>query len=513
MEMNNHSKRNISIKFISHLKKKFEQEFYAIIKKQNKGRKKFTLELHLPEDDLKELSVQLVEAPTSEAELKEHSLDAYSGKFIKIVVGENITLDQEAYFIRMGFSDAIDLKRINLKGIKRAIHNAYFRQMFAKKNSELKEKIQHSSKLATLGLITAGVAHELNNPLTALKGFCYRLSKPNLTSQKVQEISQKIISVADRMSRVIEGIRANSMQRNYQDNEEFSPFSVLQEVMNFMKMILGPKGIAVEQEGEFDENLKILGNRGKFESIFQNIISNAKDAIAEKMLSGGVIRIKSRVEKEKWTIAISDNGMGMSEEVQKKIFYPFYTTKEIGAGTGLGMGIIKEAVEGHQGTMDIESKYGEGSTITLTFLLSDSKVSEAKKQAPLNGAVNLKGKIFVVDNDPLVTEAIQTALEKDYQIVAFNNAHVALEAIVKDKKHIALVITDLVMPDFPDFDGLQFARAIKKDSPKLPIWVTATERNLQSIKQNPSNPFGHIIIKPIRDFSLLAEDIQKFFGR
>ena len=193
MEMNNYSKRNVSIEFVGYLKKKFEREFYAIVKKQNRGQKKLTLELHLPEDSPTELSVQLVEAPTSTADLKEHSHDAYYGKDIKIVVGEDITLDQEAYFIRMGFSDAIDLKRINLKGVKRVIHNAYFRQMFAKKNSELKEKIQHSSKLASLGLITAGVAHELNNPLTALKGFCYRLSKPNVNSQKVQEISQKII--------------------------------------------------------------------------------------------------------------------------------------------------------------------------------------------------------------------------------------------------------------------------------------------------------------------------------
>ena len=506
------NKRNISIEFVSHLKKKFEREFYAIVAKQNQGRKKLTLELHLPEDDPGELTVQLVEAPTSAADLKEHSHDADYGKDIKIVVGEDITLDQEAYFIRMGFSDAIDLKRINLKGIKRAIHNAYFRQMFVKRNSELKEKIQHSSKLATLGLITAGVAHELNNPLTALKGFCYRLSKPNLTSQKVQEISQKIISVADRMSRVIEGIRANSMQRNYQDNEEFSPFSILQEVMNFMKMILEPKGIKIELEGDFDENLKILGNRGKFESIFQNIISNAKDAIAEKMLSGGIIRIHSKVEKSKLILTMSDNGMGMSEEVQKKIFYPFYTTKEIGAGTGLGMGIIKEAVEGHQGTMELESKHGEGTTITLTFPVAKN-APEVKKEGPSSEVVRSMGKIFVIDNDSLVTEAIQTALEKDHEIVAFNDAHAALKAIAKDTAHIALVITDLVMPDSPDFDGLQFAREIKKHSPKLPIWVTTTERNLQGIKQNPSNPFDHIITKPIRDFSLLAEDIQKFFGK
>ena len=314
------------------------------------------------------------------------------------------------------------------------------------------------------------------------------------------------------MSRVIEGIRANSMQRNYHDNEEFSPFSILQEVMNFMKMILEPKGIKVEMEGEFDENVKILGNRGKFESIFQNIISNAKDAIAEKMLSGGIIHISSKIEKAKLTITISDNGMGMSEEIQKKIFYPFYTTKEIGAGTGLGMGIIKEAVEGHQGTMELASKHGEGTTITLTFPLAKN-TPEAKKSRPSDGVVRSKGKIFVIDNDPLVTEAIQTALEKDYEIVAFNNTHTALKAIIEHTDHIALVITGLVMPDFPDFDGLQFAYEIKKHSPKLPIWVTATERNFKGIKQNPSNPFGHIIARPIRDFSLLAEDIQKFFGR
>ncbi len=498
---------------MAHLKKGPEKNFYDMLEKQNQGKKELALELHSPEDGLSEVVVHLVEPPSSDADLKEHTYDVHYNTAIKIVVGENITLDQEAYFIRMGFSDAIDLKRINLKGVKRAIHNAYFRQIFVKKNSELKEKIQHSSKLATLGLLTAGVAHELNNPLTALKGFCYRLSKANITPQKAQEISKKIISVADRMSRVIEGIRANSMQRNYHDDQEFSPLVSLKEVINFMKMILGPKGIQVQLENQFDENLTLIGNRGKFESIFQNIISNSKDAIAEKMLTGGLIHIKAEATATELVIVVSDNGTGMKTDIQKKIFYPFYTTKEIGAGTGLGMGIIKEAIEVHRGKINLASQYGEGTTITLSFPLSGPESAQPSVPQQKTASCRLKGKIIVVDSDPLVTEAIQTALEKEYQIAAFNDAGKALKAILKNSAGVALVITDLAMPGQTDFDGLQFAQQIKEHAPKLPIWVTTTERNLQGLRQNVANPFGHIITKPIGDFSLLAKDIQKFFGK
>ncbi len=498
--MKNHLKRDIEISFISGLNQELEQAFYKILGNQ----KELSLNLYSLEDEPQKLPIHLVELIEIYQLIDKYPPKPYFDPDIKVVVGKNITLDQEADLIRLGFSDAIDLEQISLKGIKRVITNSYFRKMFEKKNAELKEKILHSSKLASLGLLTSGIAHELNNPLTALKGFTYRLSKQDLSSEKTQEITKKITFVANRMTRVVDGIRAYSKERNYEDTEEFSPFKILKEVLGFMEMILKPKGISVALESNINDDLKIWGNRSKFESIFQNIISNCRDAISEKMLTGGLIKINLEATEESLTIKIIDNGPGMTEETKSRIFDPFYTTKELGEGTGLGMGIVKEAVEIHRGVIEIQSRLEEGTTITLTFPLERG---DRKKRTKCNRIESCPiGKVFVVDDDPLVTEAIKMALEKDYDVLTFNDAFEALQAI---DTTVSLIITDLVMPGL---DGFEFSLRLKSQHPKLPIWLITTNRTLKSLQEDSSAPFDNIIIKPIKDFSKLLNDIQKLFN-
>ena len=350
----------VKIDFIGDLNSDFEKAFFKVLG----GKKNISLSLDSTDDlALSKLTVHLIEFDET---TKEHK-KPLSDDDIKIVVGKNITFDEEAELIRLGFSDAVDLERINLLGLKRVVTHAFFRKQTEKSNAELREKMLISSKLADLGLLTAGIAHELNNPLTALKGFGYLLSKENLSSERRKNIAKKIDLVSDRMGKIVEGIRACSMERTYCEQSLFSPAEVLREVLNFMEMILKAKGISVVIENENACAIKMWGSKNKFENLLQNIISNSKDAIVRRGLSRGMIKISFSSDKKSLGIKITDNGQGMSEEVMAKVFDPFFTTKEFGEGTGLGMGIVKEAVEIHKGKIDIKSEYTEGTIVDLCF--------------------------------------------------------------------------------------------------------------------------------------------------
>lgn len=421
--------------------------------------------------------------------------------FLNILMSESISPEEEATAIFNGVDEAFSIGKITPEGFRRIIINSFSRKLNRIKNDELKDKIMESSKLTSLGLMATGIAHELNNPLMALKGFSYMLSQEGTSQARINEISNKVSAIADRMARVVDGIRVFSKERDFDSSEVFRPLLVINEVVGFMEMVLAAKGVKIEVQNKASVDLQIWGNRNKFESIFQNLLSNSADAVASANRAEGKIIISTeKTADNKIRISLIDDGPGMTKEVRDRLFDPFFTTKELGKGTGLGMGIVKDAIEVHKGTIQVKSELGKGSKFIIEI-----PIDRRGRTGKINYTKIKRyeaGKVVIVDDDELVTEA----LGEHFNIETYNSS---VDALAKIGEEVSLVITDLVMPNI---DGYELGRAIKDKHPKIPIWLITTNKKLKNIEDEFFLPFDKVIVKSITDFENLVQDIDALFS-
>ncbi|MFY0608401.1 MAG: GHKL domain-containing protein [Cyclobacteriaceae bacterium] len=234
--------------------------------------------------------------------------------------------------------------------------------------SNTQERLIHSEKMASLGMLASGVAHEINNPLNHIQGGVTRLGM-HLSDDSMVQMDQEVNSL---LSEINEGIQraasiVTSLNRYGPSNNNLNEKCDLHEIIT--------KSIAI-CNGNHDEkfniqtsldasNSLILGNSGKLHQVMINLITNAMHAINED----GEINIISVSSKDSLVITVIDNGMGIGKDQISRIYEPFYTTKEIGKGTGLGLYIVFGIVQEHQGSIKVESKEGSGTEFVLTFPL------------------------------------------------------------------------------------------------------------------------------------------------
>lgn len=248
--------------------------------------------------------------------------------------------------------------------------------------SKIQSQLFQTSKLATLGEMSAGLAHEINQPLGGIsliaKSFRKMLAAGKLTKEEIESGLFDIEMQIKRMTKIIQHIRTFARQ----DTLKFIQVDLKETVLSALSLLSEQLRIqSVDVEIEIDDNLpKIVGEPYQLEQVWINLISNARDAMLEKenMIKTGKLdskdyrkrlRITSSIDKEFATVAISisDNGSGISEDVISRIFEPFYTTKEVGKATGLGLSISYGIIENHIGKIQAFNNKDEGTTIMVTL--------------------------------------------------------------------------------------------------------------------------------------------------
>jgi len=232
-----------------------------------------------------------------------------------------------------------------------------------------------ASKMTTLGEMSAGIAHELNQPLNAIKMgnefLKVMIEKGREVPEKdLRQVASEVSDQVDRATKIINRLREFSRKPD-----------PAEEKVNINNPLRGVLGIVVQQLKlqnieitlGLEENLPpILAQSNRLEQVFFNLISNARDAIIQKETAGYVafdrtIAIRTFQESDKVAVTVSDTGIGIPKENLDKVFEPFYTTKEVGQGMGLGLYIIYGIVKDYHGDIDIQSKEGIGTTIKHTF--------------------------------------------------------------------------------------------------------------------------------------------------
>jgi signal transduction histidine kinase len=225
----------------------------------------------------------------------------------------------------------------------------------------LQEQLIQSEKLAGIGFLASGIAHEINNPLSGVIG----MAELCMTEENPQEIKSYLADIficAQRIGEIAKGLKSYS--RMAKDGSQ-TLVDVNEVLENSLKIIrLGIKTNSVEVIKKFQPVEKIQGNCGEIQQVFSNLITNAFQAINGK---GGMLTLATRPFQDSVEVKVSDNGMGISPKYLNQIFDPFFTTKNPGEGTGLGLNIVYRIVTKYEGTIDVESKVNVGTTFTVKF--------------------------------------------------------------------------------------------------------------------------------------------------
>lgn len=230
---------------------------------------------------------------------------------------------------------------------------------------KLEETVQQSEKLSSIGLLAAGVAHEVNTPLTGVSSYTQMLLGMIPETDPKHALLQKMQRQTDRASNIVGNLLNFSRTGGPADLAPVDLNKLLNDTLQLLEPQLRKSNIEIVKD--YSERPPIVsGNSGKLQQVFTNLIINARDA----MSAGGTITLSTAIKQGVGAcVEVTDTGEGISPENLSKVFDPFFTTKEVGSGTGLGLAVSYGIIQEHAGTIEVTSQEGEGTTFQMTFPL------------------------------------------------------------------------------------------------------------------------------------------------
>lgn len=223
----------------------------------------------------------------------------------------------------------------------------------------LEDQLLQAEKLSSIGLLAAGIAHEINTPITGISSYTQMLLKEDVESDRRKSILEKIEKQTFRAAEIVNSLLSFSRM----SGSEFKAVDINQLITDSLALLDHQLQLNhIKVESDFENALPpIYGNMGKLQQVFVNLFLNARDA----MPSGGELAIHTGMNESMVVVDISDTGTGIAKEYLKKIFDPFFTTKSIGKGTGLGLAVTYGIVQEHGGRIFVDSDSGKGTRFTL----------------------------------------------------------------------------------------------------------------------------------------------------
>lgn len=224
-------------------------------------------------------------------------------------------------------------------------------------------KIQELEKLSLIGELAAGVAHEIRNPLTSVTGFAQMIRELS-TDQTIDRYIEIVLTELNRINAIVNEFIFIAKPKENMKTRETDIKALVSHVVEFMRPQATLNGIHLVESIHFNQPLTIQCDPNQITQVLMNLIQNAIEATTDPSTQEIVISLKNR-QSDSFLIEIIDKGGGISQERQKRLFEPFYTTKE--KGTGLGLMMCKRIIENHNGTIEVSSQLGEGTTVRINL--------------------------------------------------------------------------------------------------------------------------------------------------
>jgi len=373
-----------------------------------------------------------------------------------------------------------------------------------KQAEEEKKKIEMeripAQKMEALGRFAGGIAHDLNNILYPVIIDTELLLEESVPDTGLHQTLNKILNASYRQRDLIRQILSFS-RRSELKLTPIKVAPVLRETINLLRSSL-PSTIRIKIHFDVHSDT-ILGDSTQIQQILMNLFRNAADAIVSRK---GTIEVRlenTRIESSAVypdlragrfiKLMVKDTGHGMTREVKDRIFEPFYTTKGIGKGSGLGLSVVHGILQNHGGVITVESEPGKGTEFTVLLPIIDEEIHI---QRPLNAVFPSKGtgRVLLVDDEEIILSSVQNALKRlGYDVVAVKNGLEALDLFKATPHTFDLVITDLTMPQIT---GVELAKKLMDIQTDIPI-ILCTGFN-DVIKEDEAKAMGirELLIKP-----------------
>ncbi len=344
---------------------------------------------------------------------------------------------------------------------------------------KIEEQLMISDRMASMGTLAAGVAHEINNPLASvmanlelaansLSDLTAKLG-PSPDAANIEEELQDAREGAERIRNIIRDLKIFSRSGedrkglvNVQRVLESTTRMAWNEIRHRARLVKNYSAVPLVEASEAQ-----LGQ------LFLNLVVNAAQAIPEGDADNNEVRVSlSEAGDGMVMVEVADTGGGMPKEVQEQVFRPFFTTKPIGVGTGLGLSICHQIVASLDGRIEYESEIGQGTSFRVH--LPPARIEARPEARPENLAelvARRRGRVLVVDDEPLITRTVQRALSKDHDIVALSSAEDAL-AHISSGERFDVILCDLMMPQMTGMDLHSELLRIAKDQAARMIFLT-----------------------------------------
>jgi signal transduction histidine kinase len=233
----------------------------------------------------------------------------------------------------------------------------------------LEDQLVQNEKLTSIGLLAAGVAHEVNTPLAVISSYSQMLRKQIPPGDSGFKLLEKITAQTFRASEIVNNLLSFS-RMNAAEFSTVNIHKVINDTLSLLEHPLKTSRVRVNAN-LLAEAPTVTGNAGKLQQVFLNLFLNARDAMPD----GGALDVRTAIVDGRIEIVVTDSGAGISREHIKKIYDPFFTTKTAGKGTGLGLSVSYGIVQEHGGSISVESNVGRGTSFRLDFPLSRKVVN------------------------------------------------------------------------------------------------------------------------------------------
>ena len=342
---------------------------------------------------------------------------------------------------------------------------------------KLEGQLRLTETMSTVGTLAAGMAHEINNPLTYvianLEYLAERLPQhgPWLGEREAREWVAALSEAregASRVQRIVKDLRDAS--RGGEDH--FGDVDVQEVLESTLKLAANELQHHARVVREYSPVATVSGNASRIGQVFLNLIVNAVHAIHEGAAHENEIRLVLRTDaKGRVVVEVRDSGHGIPEEHMARLFEPFFTTKDVGEGTGLGLFICHRIVSDLGGAIEVESSVGSGSVFRVILPASDHPSARLDAAVERPSQSLRRGRILVVDDDTLVAKALSRLLAEHHDVIALTSAGDALLRLERGER-FDLIFCDLMMPVATGVEFHERLRELAIDQAERTIFIT-----------------------------------------
>jgi PAS domain S-box-containing protein len=379
---------------------------------------------------------------------------------------------------------------------------------------ELQKQLKHVQKMEALGNLAGGIAHDFNNVLSSIIGFADMMKEEIAEGSSLDNHLKQILIAADRARTMIRQI----LTFGRKSESTYIPIQLAMIISESITLLQKTLPASIKIKVNLSENTMITGDPSSIHQIMFNLCSNAAYAMKE---SGGTIHIELKdvtLNNSHWlvkrglkageyaAIVIRDTGTGISEELRERIFEPYFTTKPVTEGTGMGLAVVHGIMKSHNGEIMVNSKLGKGATFSLFFPKFTGQIAIKKtemKTFPIGHE-----SILVVDDEENLAIILKHLLERQgYQVSAFSDSLTAFEYFKNNAKEIDLIITDMNMAGLSGLELTERARKIKKTIPVILLTGYSDQIDKQTYKDQGLDGY---LMKPVKK-DKLAQLIRSIF--